>query len=156
MCPVRDGLSYRAERKPIIIDYYNTVPSSTETLVHTNDHLMVKIQLDVGMESVNINAMIDLVAKEDFIDREVWKKHSIELIEARNPRGFHLADGKPSPMGRVTHMTKVPIDISSQMEWTTFHGANLQIHEVLLRVPWLRKHNPTIDWSYKRITFNSE
>jgi len=34
--------------------------------------------------------------------------------------------------------------------------ANLQNHEVILGVPWLREHNPTIDWNDKRITFNSE
>jgi len=34
--------------------------------------------------------------------------------------------------------------------------ANLQNHEVILGMSWLRKHNPTIDWNEKRITFNSE
>jgi len=34
--------------------------------------------------------------------------------------------------------------------------ANLQNHEVILGMPWLREHNPTIDWNDKRITFNSE
>jgi len=34
--------------------------------------------------------------------------------------------------------------------------ANLQNHEVILGMPWLREHNPTIDWNDKSITFNSE
>jgi len=59
-------------------------------------------------------------------------------------------------MGPVTHMTKVPIDISSHRELATFQVANLQNHEVILGMPWLREHNPTIDWNDKRITFNSE
>ena len=59
-------------------------------------------------------------------------------------------------MGPVTHMTQVPIDISSHWELATFQVANLQNHEVILGMPWLREHNPTINRNDKRITFNSE
>jgi len=59
-------------------------------------------------------------------------------------------------MSPVTHMTKVPMDISSHRELATLQVANLQNHEVILGVPWLREHNPTLDWNGKRITFNSE
>ena len=31
-----------------------------------------------------------------------------------------------------------------------------QNHEVILGMPWLGKHNPTIDWNDKKITFNDE
>jgi len=117
---------------------------------------MVKIQLHSGKESVTINAMIDSGATEDFIEREVCNKHGIKMIKAKNPREIYLADGKPRAMGPVTHMTKVPMDISSHRELATFQVANLQNHEVILGMPWLREHNPTIDWNDKRITFNSE
>jgi len=78
------------------------------------------------------------------------------MIKAKKPREIYLADGKPSAMGPVTHMTKVPMDINSDRELATFEVANLQKHEVILGMPWLREHNPTIDWNDKRITFNSE
>jgi len=117
---------------------------------------MVKIQLQGEKESVTINAMMDSGATEDFIDREVCNKHGIKMIKAKNPREIYVADGKPSAMGPATHMTKVPMDISSHIELATFQVANLQNHEVILGMPWLREHNPTIDWNNKRITFNSE
>jgi len=115
---------------------------------------MVKVQLQGVKESITINAMIDSGATEDFIDEEVCKKHEIKMIKAKNPREVYLADGKPSAMGPVTHMTKVPMDISSHRAVATFQVANLQNHEVILGMPWLRQHNPTIDWNDKRITFN--
>jgi len=127
-----------------------------ESLKHDNDHIMVKLQLHSGKESVTINAMIHSRATEDFIDREVCNKHGIKMIKAKNPREIDLADGKPSPMGPVTHMTKVSMDISRHRELATFQVANLQNHEVILRMPWLREHNPTIDWNDTRIIFNSE
>jgi len=156
MSPVRDGLRDRPERKPIIMENYYPALNYTDTLENDNDHIMVKIQLPGKKESVTINAMIDSGATEDSIDRDVCNKHGINMIKAKNPNESYLADGKPSAMGPVTHMTKVPMDISSHRELATFQVANLQNHEVILGMPWLSEHNPTIDWSDKRITFNSE
>jgi len=117
---------------------------------------MVKIQLHCEKESVTIKAMIDSGATEDFIDRVVCNKHGIKMIKAKNPREISLADGKPRAMGLVTYETKVPMDISSHRELATFQVANLPNQEVILAMPWLREHNPTIDWNDKRITFSSE
>jgi len=138
------------------MENYYAALNYTDTLENDNDHIMVKIQLHGEKEAVTINAMIDSGATEDFIDRQVCNKHGIKMIKAKNPREIYLADGKPSAMGPVTHMTKVPMDISSHGELATFQVANLQNHKVILRMPWLREHNPTIDWNDKRITFNSE
>jgi len=156
MSLVREGLRDRSERKLIIIENYYAALNQTETLEHDNDHIMVKIQLHGEKESVTSNAMIDSRATEDFIDREVCNEHGIKMIKAKNPREFYLADGRPSAIGPVTHMTKEPMNISSHWEVATFQVANLQNHEVLLGMAWLREHNPTIDWNDKRITFNSE
>jgi len=156
MSPVKDGLRERPERKPITMENYYAALNYTETLEQDNVHIMVKIQLYGGKESVTINAMIDSGATEDFIDREVYNKQGIKMIKAKNHREIYLADRKPSAMGPVTHMTRVPMDIRSHWDLATFQVANLQNHEVILGMPWLREHNPTIDWNDKWITFTSE
>jgi len=111
---------------------------------------MVKIQLHGEKESVTINAMLDTGATENFIDREVCNKHRIKMIKAKNPREIYLADGKPSAIGPVTHMTKVPMDISSHRELATFQVGNHQNQEVIHGIRWLREHTPTIDWNEKK------
>jgi len=138
------------------METYCAALNYTDTLENDNDHIMVKIQLHGEKGSVTINAMIDSGATEDFIAREVCNKHGIKMIKAKNPREIYLADGKPSAIGPVTHRTKVPMDISSHKELATFQVANLQNHEVILGMPWLREHDPTIDWNDKKLTFNSE
>jgi len=138
------------------MENYYAALNYTDTLENDNDHIMVKIQLHGEKGSVTINAMIDSGATQHFIDREVCNKHGIKMIKAKNPEEIYLADGKPSAMGPVTYMTKVPMDISSHRELATFQVANLQNHGVILGMPWLREHNPLIDWNDKRITFNSE
>ena len=138
------------------MENYYTGLNYTDTLENNNDHLMVKIQLHGARELVTINAMIDSEATEDFIDQEVCNKHRIKMIKAKNPREIYLTDGKPSTMGPVTHMTKLLMDISCHRELATFQVAKLQNHKGILGMPWLREHNPTMDWNDKRITFNSE
>jgi len=138
------------------MENYYAALNYPDTLKNANDNIMVKIQLHSKKESVTINTMIDSGATEDFIDREVCNKHTIKMIKAKNPRQIYLADRKPRAMCPVTHITKVPMDISSHRELATFQVANLQNHEVILGMPWFKEHNPTIDWSDKRITLNSE
>jgi len=101
------------------MENYYAALNYTDTLENDTNHIMVKIQLHGGKELVTIYAMIDSGAIDDFIDPEVCNKHWIRMIKAKNPREIYLADGKPSAMGPVTYMTKVPMDISShrELEW---------------------------------------
>ena len=59
-------------------------------------------------------------------------------------------------MGPVTHIAKVPMTIGNHQEVATLQVANLQNHEVILGMPWLKGHNPKIDWGKNKITFDSE
>ena len=137
MSPVKDGLRDRPERKPIITANYYAALNCTDTLENDKDNIMVKLQLHGDKETVNINAMVDSGATEDFIDKEVCKKHGIKMIKAEVERKIYLADGKLSTMGPVTHIARVPMDISNHRELATFQVANLQHHEVILGMPWL-------------------
>ena len=105
----------------------------TETLENDNDYIMVKIPLHGVKESVTINAIMDSRATEDFINREVCNKHGIKTIKAKNPSEIYHVDRKPSALGPVTHMTKVPMDISSHRELATFQVANLHTIRSFLR-----------------------
>jgi len=139
------------------MENYYAALNYKETLEHDQDHIMVKIQLQGGKESVTINAMIDAGGTEELIDREVYKKQAgSKGSKQKNPGEMYVADGKPGAMAPVTHMRKAPMDISSHRELATFQVTNLPNHEVILGMPWLREHNPRINWNDKRITFNSE
>jgi len=70
--------------------------------------------------------MIDSGATEEFIVQEVCNKQGIKMIKAKKTRGICLADGKPSTVGPISPMTKVPMDLSSYRELVTFQVANLQ------------------------------
>jgi len=100
--------------------------------------------------------MIDSQATEDFIDQGVRNKHGIKIMKAKSAREIYLGDGKRSGLGPATYMTKVSMHISSHRELAILQMANLQNNEVILGMPWLREHNPTIDWNNKKTIFHRE
>ena len=59
-------------------------------------------------------------------------------------------------MGPITHIAKVLIEIGGHREIATQQVANLQNHEIILGMPWLKGHNPKIDWENEKITCDSE
>ena len=59
-------------------------------------------------------------------------------------------------MGPVTHIARIPMDIGAHREITTFQVVKLQHHDAILGMPWLKNHNPRIDWGQGKITFDSE
>jgi len=48
------------------------------------------------------------------------------------------------------------MDIGAHKEITTFQVAKLQNHKGILGMPWLKNHNPRIDWGQGKITVDSE
>jgi len=75
-----------------------------------------------------------------------------------HPYGLVLVDGGPieSNRGQVTYETdwitmKV---LRGHTEEIQFHLTSLQTYQVVLGAPWLRQHNPQIDWIRERITLN--
>jgi len=130
--------------------------NNTETLDNENDHIMVQIRLHGTKRQVTINAMIDSGATEDFIDRGFCSKYTIRTTQVKTTREVYLADGRPSAMGPITHIAKVPMDIGSHRELVTFQVGKLPNHEVILGMPWLKQHSPRIDCGQGKITFESE
>ena len=121
-----------------------------------DEHIMIKVVLQGKKEKDSINAMIDSGATQDFIDKEVCRKHEFTTTATKNPREIYLADGNPSDMGPVTHIAKIPMTIGNYQELATLQVANLQNHEVIFEMPWLKRPNPRIDWGKNKITFDSE
>ena len=75
---------------------------------------------------------------------------------AESTREIYLADGNLSDMGPITHIAEVPMEIGGYKELTILQVANIQNHEIIFRMPWLKGHNPKIDWEERKITFDSE
>ena len=62
--------------------------------------------------------------------------------------------GKESSFGRVTHETpKTSLTINEHTEYITLDITDTGQDEIILGLPWLRQHNPTIDWTTGKLRF---
>ena len=102
--------------------------------------------------------MIDSGATSNFINATFVTSMSIptQLRSLRQP--LFLIDGTPISSGDITHTT-CPLQMNvcdNHSEKILFDIVSLGSVAVILGLPWLRKHNPTITWSPKEtLSFNS-
>ena len=100
--------------------------------------------------------MVDSGATKDFIDQQFCIQHQFLVRRLNQPRDIFVIDGKSSSVEPITHEAIIAMDIGSHREQIRFQVAKLKKHEAILGMPWLKKHNPTIDWDKEQISFNSE
>ena len=100
--------------------------------------------------------MVDSGATEDFIYQQFCVQHQFPVRRLNQPRDIFVIDGKSSSVRPITHEAIIAMDIGNHREQIRFQVANLKKHEAILGMPWLKRHNPTINWDKEQISFNSE
>ncbi len=121
-----------------------------------NDHCMtVLVTLETPSGAVQIPAMIDSGAAGNFMSLNFAQEHDIPLIRCLSPLAVEAVDGRPLGTGKITYLT-------SRLKLTTgaLHQANRAVQfyiiptvhaSVILELPWLRRHNPSISWRDSQI-----
>jgi hypothetical protein len=100
-------------------------------------------------------AMVDCVVTENFIDKEYAEWNRIPLNEKTVPRRVLAMDGWEVASAPVTHDAVVKLKINNHHETIKLHCITIGNSPIIVRLPWLKRHNPNIDWKEGRVTFNS-
>ncbi|KAI5115980.1 hypothetical protein M0805_000615 [Coniferiporia weirii] len=96
--------------------------------------MKIPITMTVHNQTVSTNALIDSGTEGKFIDAKFVIKNHI-------------------PTRPLMHPIQVQ-NISGQSLTTTFLVTSLGKEDVILGLPWLKCHNPTIDWTAGTISIN--
>ena len=86
-----------------------------------------------------------------FMNQTFIEKNRIPTIPLLKPIIPQNVDGTTNQSGRITHCTWAHIIFDNQQLLTRFLITNTGKSDVLLGLPWLKEHNPTIDWKTRRI-----
>ena len=105
---------------------------------------------------ISVNTLIDCgCSSYGFSDRSFVKQHQIRTSQLTRPRQVVLADGVTSDP--VTQYFIALMSIGHHQELALFFVTNLaRDNPLILGVPWLRTHNPDIDWPAMRLLFSSD
>ena len=92
--------------------------------------------------------MIDCGGTSNFMDVDYAKTNSVPLVKKLVPRQPEVVDGRLISSGAVTHQTSdLLLSTNSHHETISFDITKLGHYPVILGLPWLKRHNPSIDWS---------
>ncbi|KAI5116006.1 hypothetical protein M0805_004378 [Coniferiporia weirii] len=116
--------------------------------------MKIPITIIVHDQNISTNALIDSGAEGKFIDAKFIIKHRIPTKPLAHPIHVRNVDGTPNQHGTITRFTWRLIKISGRSITTTFLVTSLGKEDVILGLPWLKRHNPAIDWTTGTISIN--
>jgi hypothetical protein len=123
----------------------------------TDDAFIIPTQLG-DTHNIITPALIDSGASKLFIDYSEARRYPNLIKSLPRPIELTLFDGRASSGGLITEYLESPLvfsDGSTHMEKfliTRLHPSA----RIVLGLPWLRKHNPDIDWSTLQLSFHRE
>src|SRR3569833_3607543 len=115
------------------------------TTTGTHEHLF----LEVAMRDRTYHALLDSGAQGNFI--APWMVNDLELPWKQKEQPYSLDTVEGSAIrydeGMVQRETAhLPIAVQNHHETLRFDITDIGDHPMILGIPWLRNHNPTIDW----------
>jgi len=100
-------------------------------------------------------AMIASGASENFIDKGYAEQNKIPVRKNPIPLRVLAADGSEVTGGLATLDTLVDLTINQHHEVVRLRCTAIGNAPIVLGIPWLRLHDPTIDWRESRLAFGS-
>ncbi len=102
--------------------------------------------------------MIDSGASGNFMTPKYAKRHKLQTQTKKHPYELRVVDGTliSQNNGEVNQETHpLTTRIHDHEEVLQFDIVNLGRHDIILGRPWLRKHNPQINWKTENIQFSN-
>lgn len=110
-------------------------------------HTQLISHLLVGQATIPFFPLVDSGADESFIDESIVNQHSIPVVPLSDTRTIYAVNG--SVLAQVTHQTQ-PVTMLTSGN----HREEIQLFVIrsphsplILGLPWLKTHNPHLDWS---------
>ena len=119
--------------------------------------MQIPVQLIVLLHSIkviNTQALVDSGADISCIDQHFVRKHNLPTtklpvpIRARNTNHFHNKNSD------IQYTCDLFIDIQGLTQKVTLHVMTCGKENIILGLPWLKKANPTIDWTTQTLKFD--
>lgn len=126
-------------------------------LKDSHTYLKISLTLQWPQEQISLEAMIDTGASGIFIDRQIVLRHQIPTCEKPLPLAVRVIDGTPLTTGPITTET-LPLLVSiypHHVEHIKFDVISSPHFPIILGLPWLLLHRPTVDWDSSSVRLDS-
>jgi hypothetical protein len=132
-----------------LYDYKNQ-PTAQLKATLSGTHIKLYVELPMGRAWT----LIDSGATNNFMNPRFKENRQVRT----NPLPFTVPvaglDGEVLSGGVSEETILLPMSVYGHPELIKFNVLETGDYDIVLGIPWLRKHNPSIDWQSGRITFN--
>lgn len=161
---IRPGSSTTFETGEIYrVVYENDGHRGWSNVVNGHSHLELctigpdgQIHCKVQLWGQTFDAMIDSGASGNFINPKTVIKHTIWTRVKGKPYRLTVANG--SDIGKEgIEIETIELEMTTQgrhFEMISFDVAPIGNHDIILGMPWMQQHNPSIDWADETIEFD--
>ena len=123
-----------------------------------NDHSYMQLFCIVTLNGKKLRAMIDSGATGNFISPAAVIQNNLRTKVKTEPYALSVIDGTPinQDAGNVSvETTPLTMDMHrGHTEVIRLDVVSMGNHQLVLGMPWIRQHNPTIDWIKESIVFD--
>ena len=106
-------------------------------------------------ENVETLGLINSGAGGEFIDQNFAKKAGFKLQKLEEPLLALNVDGTKNKKGRIAFFVETELTVNQQTTKTKLLVMGLGKQKKNLGFPWLKKHNPIIDWVTGRFAWRN-
>jgi hypothetical protein len=104
-----------------------------------------------------VSALVDSGATSSFIDQTFVAQHNIPVVKKSTPVPVEVIDWRTITSGAITHeTTPLELCIGKHTEKIVLNIISTPHHPIILGLPWLKAHNPIIDWQSRTLTFSAQ
>jgi hypothetical protein len=108
--------------------------------------LKVEVQTTDTAEVKSVSALVDSGATGLFIDQEYVRINRFTTRKLTRPIVLYNVDGTHNEAGAIHEVVDLILRYQGHSERALFAVTSLGNQKMLLGYPWLREHNPEIDW----------
>ena len=109
-------------------------------------YLSINILHNKKDKTIKTKTLLDCRAGGIFLDQNFTQKHNLRTTKLEQPIRAQNVDGTDNKQGIICFYTDLNIRISDRTFLERFYITRLGNQKVILGLPWLREHNPEIDW----------
>jgi hypothetical protein len=80
------------------------------------------------------------------MDQNYARKHGFNLTKLEYPITARNVDGTENKQGTIRYYTDLDIQVNGKTNMERFLITGLGNQKIILGLPWLREHNPEINW----------
>jgi hypothetical protein len=131
--------------------YDNILSCIVSSIDPLGNHFCVNVVIKDINRSICFFTMIDSGATALFVSKCFVQHHHIICSLLPNTIALHNIDSSKNKAGSLTHFTCLTLMIGFWNEPTNFLVTDLDPENIILRLPWLKKVNPTIDWDFGKM-----